>query len=429
MSSTNTQSITSLPQITIFGIKISDIAFKVSVLIITSLAVLTSAASCTLIPSFLNNKKDISYGLVKKDPGVRTTFGKINAVKTLNDSTNSEGLLQSSIVEIAQITPQNLFALTANQGLYETNNGGRAWERKYIFPVGSSANNTEARNNELNAQIAQNNSIQNTDVEFSSRNPNLIFVAGTKDKVGKIWRSEDGGREFEEVHSEIGSGNTITGVAIDGKNDNIVYALLSEGIVIRSSDAGKTWTKIKDFQTKTIQLNVVPEYDNLLFVLLENQGFRYSRDNGTTWQEIELNREQSKVGESQTKDFTLRTDALNKTKFGRYSKLIEVPGSTTAWVMIADQQIWYTDSLDKPFIKFVLPITQEKYNKATVAIDPIQGIQRVLVSVDNNLFETTNKGVSWTTNDSIGLNSEIGDISDIEIDKENPNIIYMGLTK
>lgn len=405
--------------------------FRLLVLFVTSLAVLTSAVSCSL-PGFDNfgrNREPVTYGVLKRDPKIRDSFGRINTVKNLNGEDNSNGLLSVSTQEMLQLTPDNLFLLTENKGLYETENAGRFWERRYIYPVGSDLPDPEARNAEIAAQVAANDNIVTTDLEISSRNPNIMFVTGTVENIAKIWRSENGGRTFQEVYSEINRGDSIVGVEIDALSDNVVYALLEGGVLVRSRDSGDTWTKIQDFSQNAVQLGVVPEFDNVLYILFGRDGYAFSRDQGATWQNIDLTREPSQIGESQTKDFTIRRDILNPASFGRFERLIPVRNNKGSWLLLADKQIWYTEDLSKPFIKMVLPLTEEKYKVASVAVDPSFGVDRVLVSIDNNLFETKNRGESWSTNNIIGLNTEIGNINSIVIDERNSNVVYLGLQK
>ena len=408
----------------------NPLRFRLLVLAVTSLAVLTSAASCTLPGLNLGlNQETVTYGVLKRDPSIRESFGRINTVKNLNGEDNSNGLLDVSTQELLQLTPNNLFLLTENRGLYETENGGRFWERKYIYPVGSDLSEPEQRNAEITAQVVANNNIATTDLEISERNPNIMFVAGTVNRIGKIWRSENAGRTFQEVHSEISPGNSIVGVQIDARQDNVVYALLEGGVLIRSNDSGDSWTKIQDFSQNAVQLGVVPEFDDLLFILFSRDGYVFSRDRGESWEEVELSREASQIGESQTKDFTIRSSLFDPASFGRFERLIPIRNARGSWLLLADNQIWYTDDLAQPFIKMVLPLTEERYEVASVAVDPAAGVDRVLVSIDDNLFQTQNRGRSWSTSDLIGLNTQIGNINSIVIDEQNPNVVYLGLQR
>lgn len=413
---------------TFFSANVRLISYRLFVLFVTSLAVLLSAASCSLIPG-QNNREDVTLGLLKKDPSIRETFGRINTVETLSGDKDSDGLLGANVVEIVSESENNLFVLTESRGLFKTENGGQFWDRRYIFAVGSDGGDSDTRNVEINDQIARNNTIVGTDFEISPTNPNLLFVAGSIDDVGKIWRSEDNGETFREVYSEIEKGNNVISVAVDGRDSTKIYALLEGGVVLRSNDSGATWRKIREFNTQAVQLGVVPEFNNVLFVLLQKKGYWFSLDNGDSWNEVPLSREDSAIGERQTNDFTIRSDIFDQDDFGKFERLIPVTKERNSWVLLADRQIWYTDNLARPFIKLVLPLTDEKYKVASVAIDPVRGVDRLLVSIDDNLFETNNRGQSWSTNDSIGLSSEIGNINDIVIEDNNPNIIYLGLTE
>ncbi|MEA2497853.1 MAG: hypothetical protein QOH26_258 [Actinomycetota bacterium] len=136
----------------------------------------------------------------------------------------------------------NLFKGGGPRGLYETRDGGKSW--KLIL---------EGENETTGA----------VDVAIDPKNPKNIFVAmwdhirfpDFRQYSGEgsgIWRSQDGGKTFEELTGGLPPGNEATGgrigIAIDPKNPDRVWAIYSNNVegpfsgFFISEDGGDTWT-------------------------------------------------------------------------------------------------------------------------------------------------------------------------------------------
>jgi hypothetical protein len=411
---------------------------RISVLLFSSLIILTSAASCS-IPGFTpaGNQQNRTLGILKFDPNFRyddgsklTNFAKLNAVKQLDGNINTDGLTNVSPIKMAQIGKEDFYLLTRSRGLLKSDttnqiNGQtlsqnvQIWERKYIFPVPKNGSNDE-----VNAAISRNNSFESASMSFLASQPDTIYITGKINQIGKIYKSTDGGDTFREVYTEVQQGVSVVASTIDPNNPNRVFAFLQGGTLIRSLDAGLSWQKLRNFQDTVTSLDFVPEFDNQLVAVFKSKGVYIGKNDGDVWDAVATSRKITQDANA-PKDISLNQNAFNTQRFGVFEKLIPVTATKNQWLLIADRQMWYSEGLDKPFTRLELPLKNDQFNISDIQADPVKGLDRILVSVDNTLFESANRGQSWTTSDKLGLSVPIGNIGQILVDKTDTQVIYL----
>jgi hypothetical protein len=101
---------------------------------------------------------------------------------------------------------------------------------------------------------------------------------------------------------------------------------------------------------------------------------------------------------------------------------------TKAFLLIAGDKLWQTKDLStQGFVEIKLPSQNENNKLSDVAVDPISGLAKIYLSIENNLLETQDLGQTWATNDKLNLDSKIGNIKLIMTSKNHPETIYLGL--
>lgn len=451
------------------------------VLLFSAVTIFSSAAACSLPGINLSNSSSQTLGILKRDPAVKKDgFGAINAISTkkieneerrcINDLNAEErkglslnGLSTLTGVKLEQIQENNqntLYYLSREKGLFKSTNNGCWWQRIYIFPIevnpqtvdknGKTVRKTDRQiQAEIDQKIAKNDEFIATDFAIDRNNQRNIYISGHLKGIGKLYFSNNGGQSFQEIYTETAQ-YAVKFVVQNPNNPLRIYLVLEGGALLRSLDGGSNWQKIRVFKETPVQIRFVPELGNLFFVLFPKQGLATSRDDGETWQVHNLNKLPSQIGEKQEND-GINLNILQNTPFGVFEKIVPIITNTRqaqqSWLMIADSQLWYIENLNlsstinldtdinknrqdqvqNNFKKLVLPLQNEKFNMLDVTYDPQSGLEKILVSIDNNLFETKNQGQSWSLKDKIQLNTNIGNIGQILIDKNNPEIIYLML--
>ena len=189
----------------------------------------------------------------------------------------------------------NVFYIGVNNGgVWKTTDFGHTWEP--IFdeqPTGSVG-----------------------DVAVALTNPNVIYVGSGEGiqrpdlSVGDgVYKSIDAGKTW--INTGLKDGQQIGGLAIDPKNENIVFAAVlghpygpnEERGIFRTKNGGKTWEKVlyKDENTGAVQVTIDPKNSNIIYADLwaarqgpwENgawdgpeSGLYKSTDGGDTWHKL-----------------------------------------------------------------------------------------------------------------------------------------------
>jgi photosystem II stability/assembly factor-like uncharacterized protein len=171
-------------------------------------------------------------------------------------------------------------------GVYKSEDGGKTWK------------NMGLKNSEHISRIV-----------IDPKNSNIVYVAAQ----GPLWapggdrglyKTTDGGKTWEQI-LKIGENTGVSDVVLDPRNPDIVIAssyqrrrhqwtLIDGGPesgVHRSTDGGKTWTKLSGFggdELGRIGLAVSPANPDVVYALAEaanNKGAIYrSNDDGVTWE-------------------------------------------------------------------------------------------------------------------------------------------------
>lgn len=422
--------------------QLKNIFNKSLVVLFSVVVILSTAFSCSLPTNFFGSQTQTTLGILKQDPDVRSDgFVRANSVTGVDGKVETQGLSKVSVVKFVRHSKDELFIITKEKGMFKSTDAAVNWSRMYIIPVDSTNGDNNTRSKENSSKISQNDALIINDIAVDPLDSKNIYVALSDNKVGKIYKSSDGGDTWREIFKEVSNNVAVNLITINPLNNKQVYAVLAEGAVIKSLDAGDTWQKIRNFRDVPIQMGFVPEFNNLFFLLFNRNGLAFSTDGGDVWELQNLTKTPSEIGENQPRD-TLDFGFVQNSSFGRYEKIVPVttgitldqatkkPIPTNAnrpWILIADRQIWVSQNGGVNFTKLILPAQDEQLSLYDIAYNPQVGLNNLYVSINNKLFITNNRGQSWNTQDQINLSPEIGNISQIIIEPENPNIVYLSL--
>ena len=411
--------------------------------VIASISIMSAATGCTIpgIGSFGGDTGSL-YGVLKKDPNNKDisggTYLRANAVQigatTESKDVSGAALATLSIRKLQQVDKDTLYALTAEKGLFFSSNGGVTWKRKYIYNINSNKGTTEEKTADTNSKISQNDQFNILDFVFDVNSPGTIFVSG-KDgsKIGKIFKSSDYGDSFTSTYTEVETNISVSRLALDPINSNRVYAILEKGVIIRSLDGGNNWQRIYSLKESAVQIGFLPSGNNLLYVLTE-ANLMTSGDDGTTFSITPL-KKKVKTGENSNysnQDVLTNISKVVFVQVGDYNvlKTKQDRGINTFEIfVIADRQLWYSDNLTNGFDLVQLPLQNNQNNLLDIVFDPKLGSSKLMLSVENKLLISSNKGQSWAISDNIRTQERIGAINQIVIDRDNSDINYLGLAK
>ena len=383
---------------------------RIAVLGVTGVAILSLAAGCSIPNPFQNlttQKTPVAVGILKHDPAVKAEgFGKVNRMVAGNGEEVSDGLTNSQIAKLIQVNGDKWIAFSWNSGLFQTENGGRLWKRQYLFST------KDKTGDEYNKAVSDSNGFSYSDVAFTNNNQDVYIGGQSGDKFGKIYKSIDAGSSFKEVFSDVNSSSRVRRIVVDANRPATVYAV-QDNQMLYSRDSGNTWSRWVNLQGKVIQMGVFS--DKRTYAFTDSSRLYIFTDRSGVAPEFS--------------EISLKVKGGGL--FGSGAERIEQSQKDAGdFLVISNNALWVSrGGYDKEFEQLALPTVGSSVNILTATLDPKLGADRIIVSVNNKLFESNNRGKSWKTASNLGLESEVGSIGVIAIDRDKTDVIYLGLVR
>ena len=227
----------------------------------------------------------------------------------------------------AEIHPHNsdIIYVGARSGLFRSSDGGKSWEGlsypEAVFAESYSvALHPKRPNIVLASQEIEGRLFRSVDggkswkmvfrlpkqtlpsgwnygfkrIVFSPSNPQIVYAAScqksnllVKRKDGKgVFQSVDGGISWHSAQPAKSplSGFSVNDIAVHPKNHNIVYAATAMDGIYKTTDSGKSWTKLINLRFKDIRCVALdPHSPNTVYVGIERGVVFVSHNGGTNW--------------------------------------------------------------------------------------------------------------------------------------------------
>ncbi len=274
-------------------------------------------------------------------------------------------------------------------------------------------------------------------VEGIPGQPNVYYFGAAG---GGVWKTVDGGQTWRPV-SDGFFGGTIGAIAIAPSDPAVVYVGTGEetirgnvspgGGMWKSTDAGKSWTKIGLEDSQHIaRIRVHPSNPDLVYVAAmghafgpnDMRGVYRSRDGGKTWDRILfVNRDSGAV------DLTLdpsnpRIIYASTWRFRRGPSFFESGGEGSAlWKSTDGGDSWKELSRNKAMPKGTLGIIG-------VSVSPSnpQNVYAIVEAKDGGVFRSRDGGDTWTkTTDSADLRQRAWYYSRIYADPKDEDTAFV----
>ncbi len=225
-----------------------------------------------------NNRQSASWGA-----GV---YKSVDAGKTWQlmglENTNSIGAVvidprDPDTVYIAALGDQ--WAASRDRGVYKTTDGGKTWTQSLF--------------------ISENTGV--SDIAMDLQSPGTLYAGAYERRrtvwgfdgggpEGGIYKTTDGGKTWTKLTNGLpytdGGDVGRTGLSVYRRNPNIVYARLqhAKGGIFRSEDKGSTWTRMSDFNPRPNYFGgIAVDPNNDLRVWADGTDLFYSEDGGKTF--------------------------------------------------------------------------------------------------------------------------------------------------
>ncbi len=276
-------------------------------------------------------------------------------------------------------------------------------------------------------------------VAISPTNPNLVLVGAS---TGGIWRSTDGGQNFTPV-SDAQVDLSVGSIAFSRSDPAIVYAgmgdlynsYLGTG-VLRSTDAGQTWTRVNNATlpspATTAKLEVSPVNPNKVYLVqylrydpavvgqTTPSGIFVSNDGGVSWTRTFTGLVRDLVIHPTNPQIIYIGVRRADAPAGQPGLYKSIDGGNTWAITYASPLGAYTNSTRIDMRVAVTPAAPDTvYIFTGNTISPATSNLRVEVSNDG--------GQTWTNRSVVGIDpGQFGYNAYIFVDPTNPNILYAG---
>ena len=284
-------------------------------------------------------------------------------------------------LEVNPLNSRMLYVGTEKDGLFVSDDQGAGW-RKLDFPL------TRIYGLGIGRGEAQ-----------------VIYASGLLKERGKVYKSLNGGEDWEEVYSEPANGTLISSVAVSPKNQDLVYVGTSEGMIIKTLNGGKTWENLTEVggSVTTIGFDSANEAD-VYFLVFNNTIFR-TKDGGVNFENLSESLGSDFFG---GKPFFLATDP-------------KISGKVYAGM---SNGFLGGNKFGDKFEALNLIDSSTKFPIRALAVNP-QNSKELFYSAAQAIYKSTDEGKTWATSqlDTVRTGSQL------KYDHSNPSIIYLGLRK
>lgn len=318
-------------------------------------------------------------GGVYKTTNQGTTWSQKVLIATVSGSPGGFGGLNISSMTMDPSDPDTLYFGSLMNGMFYTYDGAESWA------------NAKA----LGAKTVSALAVDTQD--------HCTIFAGSGNR---IYRSKDCSRTWQEAYYDNEATAVIDDLAVDHYDSNIVFAAISRGDIIKSTDGGNNWQTVNRFNNRLKKILIDPNDSRIVYAVTNNKGVFRSIDSGETWELLESLK---KTLDEEKLGIDIRDLLLVKSEPGTvflatyYGLLRSIDGGNT----------WEN-------IKLILPSTKATIN--AIAANP-KNLNQLFYVTNTTFYRSNDGGATWST---LKLPSTRAGMK-LFVNPENPNEMYMGV--
>ncbi len=235
------------------------------------------------------------------------------------------------------------------------------------------------------------------------KNAEVVYVA----QGNRVLRTEDAGKTWTQIYLDGVANQAISALAVHPIWSQQVYLGTSDGRVIKSEDAGKTWTLLSNFKNRVYTIHLQKTNPNRVYVVLATNGLQRSEDGGQFWDDI--------------------SEGLQRYPGGKNMHAsVLVPGGENDFLILASDYglIRSTDGgLSYEAIQLVTPPNTAPIT--SLAVNPHNG-RELYYATANTWYRSLNGGEDWTVKRLPIANRAA---TALVVDFFNSQVLYLGAAR
>ena len=312
--------------------------------------------------------------LIKSEDGGKTW----NPKTRIDDRKTIAGINVLSLA-INPLNSNEIYIGSEGNGLFMTKNGGNSWEN-----------------------VAFANKVYG--LFFDPQNPDLIYASGVYNKRAKIYKRLEEGQEWKEIYTEPSDNTTISALAFDKNNSQIIYAGTSEGVILKTTDGGANWASLGKADGPIIGIVFDSADSSHVFFGVFQKGVMESKDGGKTIEDI-AKKFSSGIGSLSL--FTIVADPY-----------------LSGVVYVGTKEGIYRRSQDENWTEVKIIESSKAFPIRAIAINPGNS-KEIFYSSAKAIYKSSDFGETWAT-----FQLDTGkEISVLRYDDADSFKIYAGLRK
>ncbi len=282
--------------------------------------------------------------------------------------------------------PKIIYLGTRGEGIYKSMDGGEIWYHL----------------DDLN-NLALDKRANIYDIAVDPRDTDIIYAGVYQNRLGRLLRSGDAGKNWEEVYRASREQYAVFAVEVDSYDPSVVYLGTAEGGFLKSLDYGKSWKVVKWFDDVITDIKVNPYDTRTVFVSTFREGVYKTTDKGAIWQEL--------VG---LKNFPKETEEMQVLVMDKKNPNVLYLGVKSGLLKSLDGgQSWQ---------KLSITIPPNSVAVSAIALDPLNSAS-LYYAAGNVVYRTQDNGQTWTVHPVASART----VRVIAIDSQNPQVVYAGV--
>lgn len=234
----------------------------------------------------------------------------------------------------------------------------------------------------------------------------IIYASGVWQKRGKIFKSPDGGKTWQEIYTSPSAGPLIIALQVDKKNPGNIYASTSDNQVIKTTDGGGSWKNIFAASGPVTKIAIDKFNNNLIYFAVRGKGVFRSADGGKNIEDA------SKT----ISNLTFSNQDIN---------VLEADPQNASWVYAAGGVgILRSKDTGKNWEKIEVLNNPATFPVKALAINP-KNSQEFIYGAAQAVYKSIDGGQNWATTQFETAKS----INILKYSIADPNMLYLGLSK